>query len=263
MTPSTSPDLALAELTRLLHRSPSFVAGSCVAAQTYGKPDGWSDLDIFVPTEQVLISTIQTLLDNGYVLHDRFDRVWHRWLRYGMKGWHTNSMRMQSPQGIETNVVYKIVDGHATTTLAQVLESFDFGLLGMGYDMETGTFRDLRGYLFPNMDPNGPLPLMPNKRDAWRNGFISQYNGIREAGRYTKYFRYGYDLSLVEDDLVHGYRMVASYHMSSFDSDKHVLSEIYSVLADRIEDHAVDELEEFYASVDYKDPLEQMLEALE
>ena len=240
-----------------------FIAGSCVAAQAHGLPDGYSDLDVFVPTEQVLVSTIQTLLNNGYVMDDRFSRVWERWLRYGFKGWHTNSMKMENLNGLEVNVVYKITDGHPTTSLAQVLESFDFGLLGMGYDMETGTYRDMRPYLFPGYDIEGPLPLMPGKRAAWRSGFISQYNGLREAGRYAKYHQYGYDLSSVSADLVTGYHMVAAYHRQSFDDDKQLLAQIYETLALTIEAGDIDELAESYRNLDFKDSLELILEALE
>jgi hypothetical protein len=258
-----TPSQALASVEPLLRRTPVFIAGSCVAAQAHGQPDGYSDLDVFVPTEQVLISTIQTLLNNGYVTDDRFSRVWERWLRYGTKSWHTNSMKLESLNGLEVNVVYKVVDGHPTTSLAQVLESFDFGLLGMGYDMETETYRDLRPYLFPGYDIEGPLPLMPSKRNNWRSGFISQYNGLREAGRFAKYHGYGYDLSLVSADLVHGYRMVAAYHRTSFDEDKQLLAQIYEALANRIEDEEIDELAESYQSLDFKDSLELILEALE
>lgn len=259
---STRSEEAITEATGLLHGSPVFLAGSCVAAQTYGN-DGFSDVDLFVPTQQILISTIQTLLNHGYTLDERFDRVWHRWLRYGLKGWHTNSMRLHSRTDVETNVVYKIIDGHPTTSLAQVLESFDFGLLGSGYDLESGQYRDLRPYLFPGMDIDGPLPLMPSKREGWRGGFISQYNGLREAGRYAKYHGYGYDMSLVTDDLVTGYLKVASYHATSFDKDKQLLGEIYTKIAEYIEDEDVDGLTAAYSMLDYKDPLEQILEALE
>jgi hypothetical protein len=260
---SLTPDQAIASVQPLLRRSPVFMAGSCVAAQTHGLPDGYSDLDLFVPTEQVLVSTIQTLLNNGYVMDDRFSRVWERWLRYGMRGWHTNSMKLESLNGLEVNVVYKIVDGHPTTSLAQVLESFDFGLLGTGYDMESDTYRDLRPYLFPGYDIDGPLPLMPSKRENWRSGFISQYNGLREAGRYAKYHGYGYDLSSVKDDLITGYHVVSAYHRASFDKDKHLLADIYDKLAEHISLGDIDELAERYRTLDFKDSLELILESLE
>lgn len=259
----TTPDHALAGVQGLLRRTPVFVAGSCVAAQTYGKPDAWSDLDVFVPTQQVLISTVQTLLNHGYTLDDRFERVWHRWLKYGLKGWHTNSMRLHSVDDVETNVVYKLVDGHPTTSLAQVLESFDFGLLATGYDLETDQFRDMRDYLFPGLNPVGPLPMMPSKRDNWINGFISQYNGLREAGRYAKYHAYGYDMSAVRSDLLTGYRMAADYMLDHYKEDKRTLGEIYVKIAERIEADEIDDLAESYKVLDFSDPLDLILEALE
>ena len=247
----------------LLRGEPVFGAGSLPAAEANGLPYGWSDADFFVPSEQILISTVRMLLERGCVMDDRFSRVWYRWLRYGMKGWHTNSMRLETLDGIELNIVYKKVDGHPTTSLSQVLESFDFGLLAVGWDMETGQFRDLRPYLFPGYDIDGPLPLMPNKRDNWVNGFISQYNGLREGGRYAKYRQYGYDLSLVAQDLVAGWRQAASYHCTSFKEDKQTLAEIYVKLADLVEADAVDELVETYKILDYDDELSVILEKLE
>ena len=254
-------NIVIAEATHVLDRTSVFIAGSCPAGEEYGKPFG--DLDVFVPTQQVLVSTIQTLLNNGYTIDDRFERVWHRWLKYGLKGWHTNSMRLHSTSDVETNVIFKIVDGHPTTSLAQVLESFDFGLLGVGYDLEAGVRRDLRPYLFPGYDLAGPLPLMPGKRDAWRNGYISQYNGLREAARYAKYHGYGYDMSLVKEDMVQGYRMVASYMLSTSDEDKQLLGQIYTTLGNRIEDDEINELAESYKVLDFKDSLDLIMEALE
>ena len=258
-----SPDAAIAEVHRLLHGCPVYLTGSCVAAEVYDKPQGYSDVDLFTPTLQVYVSTIQSLLNAGYTMDERFERVWFRTLRYGVKSWHTNSMRLHSLDDVETNVVYKLVDGHPTTSLSQVIESFDFGLLSVGYDLETMQFRDMRSYLFPDLDPDGPLPLMPSKRDNWRQGFISQYNGTREGGRYAKYVGYGYDMTEVQADLVHGYRMAASYHATSFDAEKQLLGEIFTAIADKIEGNEIDELTTAYQQLDFKDPLAQILEALE
>jgi hypothetical protein len=258
----THPTDAVAEIMGMLHREPVFLAGSCVAAEAHGFTS-FSDVDLFVPTQQVLMTTSQILLSNGATLDDRFDRVWHRWKRYGLKGWHTNSLKLELISGVEVNVVFKMVDGHPTTSLAQVLESFDFGLLGVGYDIESGQYRDMRPFLFPQYDINGPLPLMPNKRDNWLNGFISQYNGLREAGRYAKYHGYGYDLTAVAMDLVHGYRMAAMYHSGSFKKEGPWLSQIYTKIADLIEGGDVDELTTSYQLLDFNDPLDQILEALE
>jgi hypothetical protein len=173
-------------------------------------------------------------------------------------------MRLYSRSDVETNVVFKIADHHATTTLAQVLESFDFGLLAVGYDLEQGVRRDLRPYLFQGMDIRGPLPLVPGRRDSWRNGFISKYNGLRQAMRYAKYWQYGYDMSLVKDDLIHGYRMAASYHLNKDDEEEsQFLGQIYHTLGDKIEDGAIDELITSYKTLDFNDPLDEIMAALE
>jgi len=266
----------IADVLALLKGDPVFLAGSLVAEETYGKTNSHHDVDLFCPTSQVLISVGQKLLCHGYTLDDRFERVWVRWLHYGFKTWHTNSLRLLSPQGVETNLVYKLTDGHPTTSLAQVLESFDFGLLGTGYDVETGQYRDLRPYLFPDemsqlyVGTSQPvpadeiaLPLMPNKRMNWRNGFISQYNGLRECGRYAKYHTYGYDMSLVKDDLITGYRSAAAYFSGTFDADKQQLGQIYEAIADKIEFDAIDELTKASSLIDYKDSLDVIMEALE
>lgn len=256
------PSDAIAETKKPLRGMPVNLAGSCVAAETYGLSD-WADLDGFVPSEQMLIATVQTLLDVGYTMNERFDRVWYRWLRYGLKGWHTNSMKLHSPSDVEVNIVYKVVDGHAATSLAQVLESFDFGLLATGYELEHDKRRDLRPYLFPGYDLDGPLPMMPNKRDNWVRGFISQYNGLREAARYAKYYQYGYDMSLIKKDLITGYEAAALYHSSAFEEDKQLLGQIYYKLAEKIQGDEVVELLESYVQLDFKDPLDLIMERLD
>lgn len=262
-----SASAIIADALSLLKGEPVFMAGSLVAAETYGLTD-YHDVDLFCPTGQVLVSTGQKLLCNGFTLDDRMSRTWYRWLRYGFKTWHTNSLRITSPGGIEYNLVYKLTEGHATTSLSQVLESFDFGLLGTGYEVETGQYRDLRPYLFPdkftkNVGHPTPLPLMPNKRDNWRNGYISQYNGLRECGRYAKYTGYGYDMSLVKDDLVTGYLEASSYLSTHFDAEKQQLGLIYEVIAQHIELDNIDELARAAAKIDYKDSLDLIMEALE
>jgi hypothetical protein len=256
------------DMLTLLKGQPVFLCGSLVAEDEYGLTDAHSDVDLFCPTGNVLVATTQFLLGHGYKLDDRMERTWYRWLRFGFKTWHTNSLRLMSPGGVETNLVYKLTEGHATTSLAQVLESFDFGLLGVGYDVETGVRRDLRPYLFPQFHGlhwvrNGPLPMMPNKREAWRNGFISQYNGLREFGRYAKYHEYGYDMSLVKDDLATGYAEAALYMMNHFDADKQQQGLIYQTIGLKIEDDKIDELFAAAKQIDFKDSLDAIMEALE
>jgi len=264
------PTDVIDDVRQRLKGEPVFLAGSLVAAAQHGMT-AYHDVDLFCPTPQVLISTGQKLLGQGYKFDDRFDRVWHRWLRYGFKTWHTNSLRLTSPTGIETNLVYKLTDGHPTTSLAQVLESFDFGLLGMGWDIECDQYRDLRPYLFPaqylamstGRTHPAALPMMPNKRDNWRNGFISQYNGLRECGRYTKYHGYGYDMSLVKDDLATGYRMAELYLTNHFEAEKQQLGQIYGAIAAHIELDNIDQLSAASKQIDYKDSLDVIMEALE
>lgn len=252
----------IADVLGTLRGDPVYLAGSLVAEDVYGKSNAHSDVDLFCPNMGVTIAVGQKLLDANYTFDERFDRVWYRWLRYGTNKWHTNSLRLIAPSGMQTNLVHKLIDGHPTTSLGQVLESFDFGLLAAGYDVESGVFRDMRGYLFPGLDPAGPLPMMPNKRDNWRRGFISKYNGIRQMGRYAKYLQYGYDLSLVKDDLVTGYREAELYFSASFSSEHNQLGKIYSVIADYIEDDNVTDMLLASKEIDFNDELDVIFEAL-
>jgi hypothetical protein len=254
----------IADARAALQGEPVFLAGSLCAAEAHGKPFAFSDVDVFCPTSNLLIATAQKLLSQGFTLDDRMTRVWARWLRYGTKGWHTNSLRMSSPQGQEYNLVYKLADGHPTTSLSQVLESFDFGLLGVGIECEDWVTRDLRPYLFPPpFDIDGPLPLMPNKRSNWRHGFISQYNGLRECGRYVKYHTYGYDLSSVKDDLVTGYFQAEMYYATQFDPEKQMLGQIYGAIGNHMDVDNIDELTLAYKQIDYNDSLDVIMAALE
>jgi hypothetical protein len=113
------------------------------------------------------------------------------------------------------------------------------------------------------MDINGPLPMMPNKRANWRGGFISQYNGLREAIRYAKYVNYGYDLSLVKLDLVEGWYAAASYLTQRDEVDKQQLGKIYEVIADKIQADDVDAITEAGEEILHMDELDAIMDALE
>jgi hypothetical protein len=117
-----------------------------------------------------------------------------------------------------------------------VLESFDFGLLASGYELRNGEFRDMRGFFFPREQDYRVLPLLPDRADRWANGLVTQYTGIRQAGRTVKYIEYGYDLSKVLPVLVTGYRIAAAHHADHFDPEKVTLGLIYDRLADHLED---------------------------
>nr|DAL38042.1 MAG TPA_asm: putative nucleotidyltransferase [Caudoviricetes sp.] len=258
--------IEIPQLTEVLddsHGLPVFIAGSAVAASVYEHPHAFSDIDMFCPSDVAFITAIEHLRSKGYEFAPRFKRVWQRWLKLGIGNWHTNSMHLRSPRGTDVNVVYKLIGKKPTTSLSQVLESFDFGLLTVGYEAETRTFRDLRPYMFPDLDPVGPLPLMPNKRNDWVNGFISQYNGLRECGRYAKYHNYGYDLSAVKDDLVVGYYNAALYLADRDKPEKKQLGLIYEAIAGHIQVDNIDQLVEASKQILYLDSLDDIMESLE
>jgi len=245
---------------------PVFLTGSSVASVVYDRVVGdaaFDDVDLFCGTQESLIATVMQLRSAGAQIDSRFERVWQRWLAHGMGHWHTNSIKLVM-NDILVNCVYKQVDGHPTTSLAQVVESFDFGLLATGYDARDGVWRDLRSYFFPDFpDKYGPLPLLPVRREAWRSGFISQYNGLREVGRYVKYVDYGYDLSLVRDDLITGYKSVSSYLIDRGDADKVQLGTIYQTIGMAIEDDDLTKLREAAGEILYLDDLDKIMEKLE
>ena len=261
LIPSEAIGVVAQEITAL----PACIAGSAVSAETYGLPFGqFSDVDVFCFSKEALISTVQRLLAAGFTVDDRHARVWHRWVKYGIGTWHTNSLKMHDPTGdIETNLIFKVTNKIPLTSLSDVLESFDFGLLATGYDMEVGVKRDMRSYLFPTYDIDGPLPMMPARRDAWRGGFISQYQGLRELGRYAKYAQRGYDMSLVKDDLVEGYLAAASYMATRTEEDKLLLSRIYYAAGEMVLRDDFDELEEAGKQLITLDSLDAIMEAIE
>lgn len=263
MTAALSPTAAIEQVMDAVGVLPAALAGSAPSAETYGLSLGqFSDIDVFTFTPEAMMVGAQRLLHAGGSIDDRHARVWHRWLTYGVSSWHTNSLKMHLGD-LEVNFIYKSTNRHPLTSLSQVLESFDFGLLGTGYDLQTGKRHDLRSYLFPNYDIDGPLPLMPARRDAWRGGFISQYQGMRELGRYAKYAQRGYDLSLVKDDLIEGYLAAAAYLGGRPEDDKQLLAQIYTAAAGKIRVGDLFDLEEAAKQVVTLDTLDAIMEALE
>ena len=264
MTTTLDAAAAIGQVCQTLTALPACIAGSAVASEHYGLPTSdFTDVDVFCFSKEALMVGVQQLLAAGYTIEERHTRVWQRWLKYGLAGWHTNSIKLKDPNGTEINLIYKLTAKHPLVTLSQVLESFDFGLLGIGYDLELGTKHDLRAYLFPGMDPEGPLPLMPQRRDAWRGGFISQYQGLRELGRYAKYDRRGFDMSLVKDDLIEGYMAAALYNSNRIEVEKLTLSKIYYRAAELIDTDDFDALEEAGKAMVSLDSLDLIMEELE
>lgn len=257
---------AIHEVLNAVTGLPVYIAGSSVAAikhpLTVTELD-YGDVDIFCASQTSMIAAATRLQAHGFEIHERHKRVWQRWMAHGFNKWHTNSLKLTRGE-LEVNIIYKLVNNVPTTTLSSVLETFDFGLLAVGIDARDGIIRDMRSYFFPQVqDVTGPLPMLPVRREAWRAGFISQYQGLREVGRYVKYSDYGYDLSLVKDDLLTGYRAVAEYLFDRGDADKVQLSNIYSTIADDIELNDLDKLREVSQEIMYLDDLDIIMERLE
>ena len=265
--------IAVPVVTSRLAGLPVFLAGSSAsAARTPGFELAYNDIDVFCSSPQSLISAAERLLAGGFEITDRYKRVYHRWMKHGFKGWHTNSLKLENAQGLDVNLIYKLVDKHPTTSLAQVIESFDFGLLAHGFDCETQVWRDMREYLFPNMGAVGatqiPLPMMPIRRDDWRNGFISQYQGLREIGRFLRYNDYGYDMSLVYDDLLTGYKAASLFYSARTDKPElEMIGKIFESIAMSLEDSQLsgdwDKLREASEQIIFLDDLDAIMEALE
>lgn len=263
---SINAEAAIGAVAKPLTELPVCIAGSSVAALVYDKPLGDdADIDAFCYTEEALIAAMTILHAHpDFTLNERSERVYSRWLKFGLKNWHTNSIKFDSKYGFQVNLVYKLTGGHPNNSLSAVIESFDFGLLGVGFDLSLDTqLRDLRPFLFPGYDLNGPLPLMPNKQEAWKNGFISQYNGLREAGRYAKYSLYGYDMSLIQPALVEGYELAIRYLRDRGDEERIKLADIYEAIAERILNNEVQELADANAMILTLDSLDLILETLE
>lgn len=249
--PKQSVHGPLRELRGLLRGSHACIAGSAVAAETYALPEAYDDIDVFAYGNSSLISIATILLNNGFTFASDNERMkFERWLSWDLNiGWRTNSVKLVGHvhshlADYEVNVVYKTFEKQPVKRLSLVLESFDFGLLATGWDLVSGTFRDMRPYFFPGVSTFSSLPLLPDRQERWENGLITQYTGIRQAGRAVKYLGYGYDLSQVLPTLISGYRIAAGHHADHFDPEKVTLGEIYSRLADHLEDGEFDKIRE-------------------
>lgn len=259
--------LASAAVAQVLNDTaglPAFLAGSSAAAVQSGNEHAYTDVDIFVPKPGVYFALVTRLQERGWKIEgDRFSRMYERHLAMGFNGWHTNSMKLLNSDDTEVNVIYKKVDGHETTMLSQVIESFDFGLLGVGYETETSTFRDMRSYLFPGYDINGPLPMMEYRQETVGRGLMSQHIMLRTAGRYARYARYGYDMSLIKPLLVKGYYAYSTYKTNRTKPEDATLADIALGLAQYIELDQLDALETFEKTLPMTDGLDDIFARME
>lgn len=246
-----------------------YLAGSAASAAykeamgITGFDRAWHDVDLFVGSENEWVRSIQCLIDHGYTFGERMEMMWNRVLHYGTHGWHTNSMRLLNPQGIEVNLVYKTVSRKPTDSLSQVIETFDFGLLGMGWETETGVFRDLRPYMFPGLDPEGPLPMLPWRREAFEQGHFREHQGLRTFGRAQRYFdSYGYDGSAVLPSLIGGYFNAAAYYTNRMEPEKIQLGQMYQEIGLLLDKQDWPKLEEAAALLPRMNALDEIYELL-
>lgn len=250
--PKQTVDRPIRDLKARLHGAHGCIAGSAAAAWEYDLLQSYDDIDIFAYGNSSLISIANSLLETGFTFASDSEAMkWDRWLSWDLNiGWRTNSIKLQGAANIitaepyEVNVVYKTFEKQPVKRLSLVLESFDFGLLAVGHQLRDGTFHDMRPYFFPQHSSFDALPLLPDRQERWENGLITQYTGIRQAGRAVKYMAYGYDLSNVVPALIKGYRIAAGHHAGHFDPEKVVLGQIYDRLADHLEDGDHDKIRE-------------------
>ncbi len=255
-------DLAAVEVLSHLRGRPGFLVGSAVAAQVYGKPHAYSDVDVFFPHPGALISTGQFMLDHGAVLDEQEQRKWNRWLLMGMGDWHTNSIRMELLSGIEVNLVYKVVGKRPLTSLMQVLESFDFGYVAMGYDLERGTFHDGRSFWFgTGYDPEH-LGFLPHREWQWLNATIGRFTGVRQPQRWAKFADRGYDMHPSRDVLARGLRITAAHYQGKDDPEYREYAPLYVAIADMVEDYDIPGLMDLYSDLQPHDPVGSLTKGL-
>lgn len=267
--PKQPVQFPLQELRGLLHGAHACIAGSAVAAETYSLPESYDDIDVFAYGNSSLISIANTLLHNGFTFaSDNEAMKWDRWLAWDLNiGWRTNSIKLEGSvnlnENYKVNVVYKTFEKQPVKRLSLVLESFDFGHLAAGYELRTGAYRDMRPFFFPGYSNYRALPLLPDRQDRWSNGLITQYNGVRQAGRAVKYMGYGYDMSNIFPTLITGYRIAAQHHADHFDPEKITLGQIYTRLADHLEDGEWDKIREADALLPQWRDVDAILERLD
>ena len=74
---------------------------------------------------------------------------------------------------------------------------------------------------------------------------------------------YGYDISLIKDDMLTGYALIARFMRDRGDAEKVRLAEIYERIAELIVDDDIDQLMKAGLLIPNLDQLDQILEALE
>lgn len=209
----------------------------------------WKDIDFFFSSKEALMFGAAKLLDAGASpLNEGEERKLKRWMRFGMGHFDTHSLRLETLQGVEFNLVFKSQDGKPYRTAAEQVGSFDFSNVSMSTDMRTGETYDLFEYYWPGGNPD-MVRMFPEREEQWLTGTIGKHTGSRQAGRYATNYARGYDMELCKLPLVTGYRIVAVHYL---DQDDDVLNDIgrtYLSIASLIEDDDIDALLYAYSNI--------------
>ena len=256
--------------------APAVLVGSSVAIAAYGLTGTGNDLDIFVSNEFAFGSLTAKAVSYGFVMADDRDaKMVRRWQRNGIGSFHTNTTHLTSPEGVDVNITFKKAHGRALSTVSDVVESFDFGHLAMGFDLELGTFHDYREVLFTDyLRKQGKtfgdltaLPFLPHKEEAWQQGLISHYSAIRQFARYVKHYDYGFHLTEVTETMVKGYNIAADYWGGRDGSDSQkeeyrLKAGIYRLIANKMKAHDIVDMRASVAHIDFTDPLDAVYDSL-
>lgn len=209
----------------------------------------YGDIDWFGASPIAVSAAVRRLLENGAAPADPQELVkWERWQDRGMGSWHTNSIRIETKDKVEFNLIYKEVDRHALRTPTEVIGSFDFSNVSMGVDTETGEEIDLFHAYWYGQDPD-VVRLFPDRRKAWAKGRFTKYPGIRQGDRYCTNVEREYDMHATAPILVQGYRIAAAHYLDQRDPDDKAHADVYRVIADLIESDSIHDLRQLYKDV--------------
>ena len=259
------PGEAIEILKRDLGGFPVRAGGGLFFANQFGCAFG--DADGFPSSFGGLMISGQHLLDLGYVMDEANAAIWDALVQFGTGGWHTNSVKFQSREGLEVNLIYKTVNKAPIAGQEELLLTFDASSLTIGLDLEYMRWVDLRKSLWPDMDPDGPLPMAPGKRFRWRAGKFQYYEALRQPTRWTRFTERMDDINqpgffdLVADDLVAGYRFKAPYLLNHRKEKKRYYGAIFTVIADLLEDRDIAGLKQAYESFEFEDPIDRIYDA--
>ena len=243
------------------------ILGGATAAEREAAVDpdfdyAYSDVDIFHPSMESLSINLSILLNAGAAPLEHKDlRILRKWERRGTNGWKTNSIRVVTNQKVEVNLVYKTIDKHPLRTPLEQVQSFDFSMLGVSYDLRTWERRDLGTYFWPDGQDN-KYCLFEDREEQWLNAEVGIFTGLRQADRYARYVERGYNLDAAVTPLVQGYRTTGPHYLEQYDKELLLTGDTYLNLAQLIEDHDIDGLRQAYKELNPHAKVESLAAAL-